>query len=234
MRGAGPLGPLVAALSEQLAREVGPRTRTEVVVTNNRVRLASVRRPARGWLELRVSRRLLDASGPDALEPLVGFAVGRRAARTALQRLVAAVPDEPSQAKRSAVLRPVGRHHHLVPILREEALAHLGAVPDVQVTWGPRRRVRRGQRTIRLGSYHQPTRVIRLHRLMDQPAVPRWMVGFVMFHELLHDVFGIDETGPRRVIHPPAFRAREAEHPRYDDAMRWERDVLPRLMAGAR
>ena len=234
MKGREQLSPLVAALSERLAVEAGPHTRTDVVLTDNRVRMASVRRQARGRLELRVARRLLEFNGRRAVEPLVGFAVGRGAARHELRRLVAEVPELEAGKRRATVLRPMGRHHHLVPILREEGLAHLGAVPAVQVTWGPRRRLTRGQRTIRLGSYHAPTRVIRLHRLLDQPSVPRWLVGFVVYHELLHDVFGIDESGARRVIHPPAFRAREAQHPRYEDAQRWEREERPRLMAGAR
>jgi hypothetical protein len=71
---------------------------------------------------------------------------------------------------------------------------------------------------------------VRVHRSLDDPRIPRWYVGFVLFHELLHHHFGIDEVDGRRRIHPPEFRAREREHPRYADARHFEEHVLPVLL----
>ena len=206
--------------------------RASVVLTDNRVRVASVQRRRGGGLELRVARHFLASHGVAAIPPLVGFVHGDAEATAALRRLVRGVPAPPPGAPRRPALRPQGRVHSLVPILREEAEAHLGHVPAVGITWGARVRRRGGQRSVRLGSYQFVHQLVRVHRLLDDHRAPRWVVGFVVFHELLHHEVGVDASAPRRCVHPPEFRAREAAHPRFLDVKRWEREWLPRLLAG--
>ncbi|PIE65501.1 MAG: hypothetical protein CSA24_02710 [Deltaproteobacteria bacterium] len=100
------------------------------------------------------------------------------------------------------------------------------------ITWGPRRR-RKRQRAIRLGSYDPRLSLIRIHRRLDDAQVPGWLVGFVIYHELLHHVLGVGLPAPgiRRPLHSAEFRRREAQHRRYAEAMAWEATVLPRLLA---
>src|SRR5690606_33862746 len=195
-----------------------------LVVTNNRVHLVSCRKKGDA-VEVRVSARLL-MLGAAVVDPVVGFTLGRPAAKARLQALFEDLPPAPPPRRRSARIEPRGRFHDLAEIARSESLRHFGREPEVDVSWGRHTASRRRQRTIRLGSYQSESRVVRIHPLLDHPAVPEWFLGFVLFHELLHHDLGIDtrDEGGRRIIHPPVFRDREAQHPRYHEAMRWERE----------
>lgn len=205
----------------------------EVIVTSNRVRMVSVAGKA-GRRRVRVAARLLDL-GERAVPAVADFAVGQRGSRTRLQALLGELPVAPPTRRRTVTLRPQGDVHDLATLMRSE----LAAAPDldpagVPITWGARCRLRRNQRTVRLGAYAFETKVIRLHPLLDDELTPAWFVGFVVFHELLHHHYGVQMAGTRRILHPAALRSREALHARFDDAREWERDQLPILMRRGR
>ena len=65
-----------------------------------------------------------------------------------------------------------------------------------------------------------------------RPDVPRYFVEFIVFHEMLHQVWPTTVTENGRVHHPPAFRARERTFPQYEAALRWEREHLSLLLRG--
>ncbi|MGM0574716.1 MAG: hypothetical protein ACQEXJ_07425 [Myxococcota bacterium] len=221
------------AIADRLRASLGGDAReVRVVVTSNRVRLVSVQ-PRPAALEVRVAERLL-ALGPQVVDPIVGFVQGAPGARKALKALIAEVPAEASgpRRRRRIVLRPVGAHHDLRPLLEAEARRAFGEVPEVHLTWARRQRIGRRQRSIRLGSYCPQRRLIRIHRILDHPSVPAWFIGFILHHELLHHHLGIEEVAGRRVIHPPELQRLEAAHPRFEEAQRWEAERLPLLMAG--
>ncbi|MCB9762499.1 MAG: hypothetical protein H6739_22060 [Alphaproteobacteria bacterium] len=91
------------------------------------------------------------------------------------------------------------------------------------------------RRSLRLGSCSGAPPVIRVHPSLDDPRVPVWFVGFVLFHELLH-VEVPPRAGPsgRRLVHPPEFCEREQRHPRYEDACAWERANIDWLVRRTR
>ena len=204
------------------------RDRFRVVVTQNRVRLVSVRRDG-GELEVRVSRRILD-QGDEALDVVVGFVFDGASGRPPMRALIERLPAPEVRLKRELRVRTRGRTHDLQELLESEAMRAFGEVISVGVTWGLRRRMRRSQRSIRLGSYTAEQKMIRIHPLLDQPAVPAWFVGFVLYHEMLHHRLGLGVEPGARFRHPPAFREAERLHPQFEESRTWERTVLPRLM----
>jgi hypothetical protein len=199
-----------------------------IVVTQNRVRLVSVRR-CDGVLEVRVSQRLLD-QGEEALDIIVGFVVNGASGRPAMRALIERLPAPLARSRRETRVTTQGRTHDLQALLEAECQRAFGETITVGVTWGLRRRMRRSQRSIRLGSYTAEQQMIRIHPLLDQPAVPAWFVGFVLYHELLHHQLGLGVEPGARFRHPPAFRNAERLHPHFEDSRAWERTVLPRLM----
>ncbi|MCB9728387.1 MAG: hypothetical protein H6744_04350 [Deltaproteobacteria bacterium] len=231
--------PITGTPSESLAQRLG-RTLAErcdltvqVVETDNAVRLISTVRERRR-LTVRVSRAL-EPLGTDAIDALCDFALERPGARARVRTLFAALEPAPRQRRqRITTLDPRGAVHDLAALLEAESQRAFGAPAVSPVTFGPRRSVRRGQRSIRLGSYSVASGVIRIHRLLDDARVPGWFVGFVLYHELLHHRLGIDESGPRRKVHPRAFRDLERAHPRYEDAKRLERTLIPLLLGRRR
>ncbi len=166
---------------------------------------------------------------------------GRRARRATerlwdfLDELARALPPPKKRALR---VDPCGRHHDLQEIAagllgREFARDPLAELP-LRITWG-RRGPRKSVRSLELGSFDPKTLVLRIHPVLDQPAVPRFFVRFVLFHELLHAVFEPRRRGNGRAcIHGADFRRREHAYPEYSRAMEWQARHIHALLRSAR
>lgn len=86
------------------------------------------------------------------------------------------------------------------------------------IKYGPRIRARGKPAGIICARYEILTKTITVHRVLQDRRVPRWYLDYVVFHELLHMVYG----GP----HDEAFQAAEAKHPDAVRAKRWEQKRL--------
>lgn len=167
---------------------------------------------------------------------------GRRARKacTVLDTWIhAALAALPARSAPEPRLAPRGGCHDLerlaAPLFaREFAGDFASADTRPLLTWGRRGRSR-SRHSLRLGSYDAETRVVRLHRVLDQPAVPEWFVRYVLFHEILHAAHP-PRPGPGNqwIHHGAEFRRREARYADYARALRWEQLNLPRLIACAR
>ena len=60
--------------------------------------------------------------------------------------------------------------------------------------------------------------------------MPLEFVEYIVFHEMLHDVFGIEASGSRRKVHPKEFYAVEQSYPDYAHCKAWEQDNMHRLL----
>ncbi|HXU33980.1 MAG TPA: hypothetical protein VN851_25690 [Thermoanaerobaculia bacterium] len=144
-----------------------------------------------------------------------------------------------AERKRRIVLRPYGDAYDLEK-LRERLVALYFAAQnatgrlDVPITWGRqgrwRKPTRRRTSTIQLGSYNFEDHVIRIHPLLDDPEVPRYVVESVIYHELLHAAMPPVSDGHRRCIHSPEFRRREELFPEHRRAERWIAEKLPEFL----
>lgn len=226
---------LAKRLDEALGGVLG-----SVVLTDNRSRIISARSFA-GALEVRIHRSFVGA--PEAtLAEVARFLGGARG--EVRRRALAAIREHfdrhgdrhRSEARpRRKVLRQVGRCFDLKEIFDEMNGRFFDGRLEVQITWGRqaarRRRRRRGQGiSIRLGSYHDAERLVRIHPVLDHSTVPRYVVESVVYHEMLHAALPASR-GPdgRRRLHPPEFRRREREFPEYEQAERWIASNLERL-----
>ncbi|MEM9383262.1 MAG: hypothetical protein AAGB93_25185, partial [Planctomycetota bacterium] len=169
--------------------------------------------------------------------------VGRRARRAGpilddwIHAEIASLPRAP----RKIPLQTAGDVHDLealsAPLFLEEFAADFGPRSDLErprISWG--RRVKsRSRRSLRLGSFEPESRVVRVHPVLDQEAVPAWFVRFVLKHEILHAVIDAyrDASG-RWVHHGPEFRRRESSWAEHGPALAWERRNLARLIRSAR
>jgi hypothetical protein len=87
-----------------------------------------------------------------------------------------------------------------------------GSIARPQLGWS-----RQQARTL-LGHYDPHHHMIVLSRVFDHPRVPRVVVDYVMFHEMLHIQIPVTQRGARRSVHPPEFRAAEQKFPNYAEA----------------
>lgn len=86
------------------------------------------------------------------------------------------------------------------------------ALPRPRLTWSRRR-----SRT-NLGHYDPAHRVIVISRLFDTNRVPRLLVEYLVFHEMLHVSFA-RQGGVKSLCHTPAFRREEQRFRHYRKAI---------------
>ena len=135
-------------------------------------------------------------------------------------------------ASRPLVLRTAGKVHDLRVIHDDVNQRFFQNRGQSDITWGRARRNGR-RKSIQLGTYVVEDRLIRIHPALDQTFVPRYYVSWVVFHELLHEVFSFSLQMAKQGHHPPEFRAIEQSHPDYARARRWESLFLDRLLSYA-
>jgi len=107
---------------------------------------------------------------------------------------------------------------------------YFGGHMDARITWGPSVSRRRRRRSIKMGSFSVEDRVIRIHPALDQAAVPRYFVAWIVFHEMLHGKHEVRRENGRRRFHSAAFLAEERTFPEYERACAWEKANLDRLL----
>lgn len=137
----------------------------------------------------------------------------------------------PAQLRRRLRLDPVGRHHDLREIFDSLNRRYFKGRIEAAITYGPAPRVRRPRKSIKMGSYSADSKVIRIHPALDQPEVPGYFVEWIVFHEMLHDVYRArrGEDG-RRCVHPPEFLEHERRFHDFERAQAWENEHLDVLL----
>jgi hypothetical protein len=83
------------------------------------------------------------------------------------------------------------------------------------------------------GSFDPGPNQILLNRRMDRPEVPRYVVEYVLYHEMLHVKHPTRKSGCSLVSHSPEFRAEEKLFPEFERA-RKALDILARGRSGLR
>ena len=201
-------------------------------VTDNRSTMVSFRRSAHA-LQLRLHHMFLDAP-EDVVRAVADYAGrGNRLAGVILDDYIRGQQPRIRQERHAAEadLDPQGRCFNLQEMFAQLNRTYFQNTIQARVGWGrlpPRRR----RKSIRLGVYDHQTREIRIHPALDRPEVPAFFVEFILFHEMLHQLFPSSNATGRRVHHPRAFREREKAFPLYAAALRWERENLHLLLRG--
>jgi hypothetical protein len=110
-----------------------------------------------------------------------------------------------------------GKHHSLSAIYRDVNERYFGSRVNVhKLGWGPKRSWGR------LGHYDPLHNTITISPVLDSPRVPRFVVCYIVYHEMLHTLFGSDEAaGRRNRHHPTGFREAERAYPDYESAKRF-------------
>ena len=225
-------------------------------ITDNRNSIIS-HSMRQGVLHARIHHMFLDAPTRVA-NALVRYVVhGDKRASTLVGNYIEANSGRLARRRARAIpLFAKGNHHDLLAIFSELNERYFGGACHALITWGrkqPRRTDdRRGgprpRKAIRLGSYSNLERLIRIHPALDRKWVPRYFVAYVVYHEMLHHMIpsarGSMHPGSRaslalasakgqpsrRVLHPPEFLAREQLFRKYERALDWECRHITRLL----
>jgi hypothetical protein len=80
----------------------------------------------------------------------------------------------------------------------------------------------RNRSRVTFGLYHDPLKLIKIHRILDTPSFPHYFISYVIYHEMLHYVCPayVDEKGLSRV-HSKEFKEKEVQFRHYNLAQSW-------------
>lgn len=216
-------------LASRIAEELGPSLKVLLTVHDNRSTMISFRRQP-PLLKVRAHHMFLDA--PQVVVKAIADYAGRgkAGAGAAIDDYIAAQQERiRAQPTRGSVLESRGECFDLQELLEKVNAEHFEGKIEARIGWG-RQTSKRRRKSIRLGVYDHKSREIRIHPALDKPDVPRFFVEFIVFHEMLHQLFPSARDSGRHVHHPRAFRERERSFPKYDAAMTWEHAHLQELL----
>lgn len=216
-------------LSRQLCAPVS------LVWTDNRSVMLSVKGNAANGYHLRIQQLFREA--PETVwRALIAHVRGTDAGASATLRQYVRrhqhLLKSPGQRRaRARPLQPQGRHFDLEAIFQALNRDYFDDRVEARITWG-RQPPRRRRRSIRFGAYDSRARLIRIHPLLDQAFVPRYVIENVVFHEMLHQLNPPQRINGRWSIHSPAFRRQERRFPYFEQAEAWQRRHVARLLRG--
>ncbi len=220
---------LAKSLAQKLAHHVGSELKVLLTVHDNKSTMISFRRQP-PLLKVRLHHLFLEA--PDTvIEAIADYAArGRRASGRVLDEFIARHQERiKATASTPTSLVARGECFDLQALFDEMNAQYFGSAITARIGWG-RNTSKRRRKSIRLGVYDHKAREIRIHPALDKPDVPRFFVAFIVFHEMLHQLFPSGRDTGRNVHHPRAFRAREKTFAQFAAAMQWEREHLGQLL----
>jgi hypothetical protein len=121
---------------------------------------------------------------------------------------------------RKRIHTPTGEHYHLEEIFDDlnRRFFH-GLMARPQLTWSG------NHSRQNLGHYDPAHNTIVVSRVFDHPAVPRYAIEYLVYHEMLHLRHPVKLRGSRRCVHPRSFQEEEKLFPRLHDAKRYLKNL---------
>lgn len=168
---------------------------------------------------------------------LVAKLFRRRAVRSFQEAYNAAVKMPEIQAlahegkgkRRKIIVPPQGDIYDLEELFNDVNTKFFGGtIKKPVLSWSPRK-------TWRVLGHHDATQdTIVISRSLDTPTTPRYIVEYVMFHEMLHIAHPTKHINGRRYNHTPEFRRDERKFPQYRAAENWIQNNVNRLRRAAK
>lgn len=88
-----------------------------------------------------------------------------------------------------------------------------GLLAQPRLSWSPRESRRM------LGHWDPAHNTIIISKIFDRPGTPRFLVEYILYHEMLHLKYPAEYRTQRRCVHTPAFKADERKFPRFGEAV---------------
>lgn len=117
---------------------------------------------------------------------------------------------------RKRMQTPQGRTYDLEEIFDNLNVRFFhGLLARPQMSWSP------GNARNRLGHYDPAHNAIVISRVFDHPRVPRTVVEYIVYHEMLHLKHPVKLRGSRRCVHSAEFQAEERLFPAAAEAKKF-------------
>lgn len=181
----------------------------------------TIRRRESRWI-LRISDHCRHAPRPvfEAIALILAYKVRRRRPPQRVVEIYERFRRDPVIEKevsdrrrlkgRKQIADPEGRHHSLAALYREVNQRFFGDRVEVRrLGWGIRRS------WIRLGHYDPDHQSITISPVLDSPRVPGEVIAYLLYHEMLHALFGESSHRGAGRHHPPEFQKADRAYPGY-------------------
>lgn len=196
--------------------------------------MISAKKGPDGVVEVRLQRIFLNADD-SVLDEIGSLIRGDKTRRAALRGFIdSQFLEAPGEARPPRRALPDAddqafSHHDIQKYGRDLNRLYLQGRSTALICWG-KRSTRRSRRSIRFACYDPERNMIIMNRKLDRDIIPGYFVEYVLFHEMLHEVLGIDiGPGGKRIIHGKLFRLMEKTFPDYDKAVRFEKELCQKL-----
>jgi hypothetical protein len=181
---------------------------------------------------VRLHHMFLEAD-PEVLRSLARFINGRKKKAPQLLRDFVAsnhnkIRKAPAKPRRN-ILRHDGEHFNLKELFDQVNQEYFANKIDCHITWGARRLVRQ-QYSIKLASYSDRSKIIRINPVLDRSYVPEYVVTGIIYHEMLHHYLGVESRNGRKLAHTKRFRQLELRFRDYHNLQAWKEKNLHRLL----
>lgn len=114
-----------------------------------------------------------------------------------------------------------GSSYNLKSLYNKINRRYFGGSLDLQITWFGDSNSRFSTKCT-LGLYYDVVKLVKIHRLLDNPSVPSYVIEYVIYHEMVHAVCPpvVYESG-RNCIHTKEFKELESVFEQYEEARDW-------------
>lgn len=117
----------------------------------------------------------------------------------------------------------LGKHFNLKEIYEKINQDYFGSELDLLISWFKAKQSRYKSQ-FSFGLYYESEKLIKINERLDDPIVPQFFIEFVIYHEMLHDVYKPTyNSSGYRSIHTKEFKEKEKQFPHYEQAKAWEK-----------
>lgn len=195
-----------------------------LAITDNSTSMISVREK-QGGIFLRLHRIFLKADN-EVLDEIVRFIKKKRGKTPVINQFIRQNQNFLKERKpRKITIDPNGKLYNLTDIFNSLNSEYFNNSLSVLITWG-KRSPRYVVRKRTLGNYQKKTNTIRINPILDSRKVPRYVIEFIVYHEMLHAIIDIVLKNGRRSIHSKEFKNRERKYRNYHKAIEWEKKTF--------
>lgn len=205
------------------------KLRVDVIVNENRSTMLSLLEKKRDRVRLSIHHMFLDAP-EEVISAIAQYVRGSRKPtgkeiilRTFIHQKLSRLDGSHLVNKKK--LSADGEVYQLDKLFSSVNKQYFGDRLDLQITWFGERRQEVKSR-ITFGQYYDHLRLIKIHRMLDDPFYPEFFVSFVIYHEMLHSVVPgyFNEKGQLR-IHNSEFKKQEKAFAQYQETVAFEKKI---------
>ena len=195
-----------------------------LTLTDNSTSMISVREK-QGGISVRLHRIFLKADN-EVLDEIVRFIKKKRGKTPVINQFIRQHQNLLKERKpRTITINPNGKRYNLTDIFNSLNSEYFNNSLSVLITWG-KRSPRYAVKKRTLGNYQKKTNTIRINPILDSRKVPRYVIEFIVYHEMLHAVIDTVLKNGRRRIHSKEFKNRECKYRNYHKAIEWEKKIF--------